>query len=465
MRQIILALAASIAVASPAFADPVDDLMARQMARSHIPGAAVAVVQDGKVVKLSAYGTANLEWGGKTDPDTSFQIASATKLFTGIILMRLVERGDLALGDPLTKYFPEAPPAWAGVKVGQLANHTSGLPQGFEGPRPSDLAQALETAMRAPLVHEPGAKSQYGLTDFVVLLAILEKVSGKSYSALLEQEIAAPLGLTHTRFSQAANKGPVRWSDVLDKRASVYAWEGGEQHVSDGLYPQVTYAAGGLFSSARDLAAVFAALDEGKLLKPESLRILETPPQLTGGGTGGFGVGWTAGVQRGVPIVGHSGGPALADVLRVEDRKLTVIVLANQHRFYPLLAPAVLDIYLPKGAEPRAIADKRPALTAALRQALASAAAGPVDRALFSNEGAKEMVPFFDELGPTMLLAVGPVRSLDLLAEASKGGQTTRKYRAVFDDHRMFWMLTTDAKGQIVRLIPTGEANDPSRPE
>lgn len=464
MRLIPIALAACLLFSSGAFASPADDLVQRQMARSHIPGAALAVVRDGEIIKLQGFGTASLEWDAAADADTAFQIASATKLFTGIVLMRLVERGQIRLDDPITKFFPDAPESWGTITVAHLANHTSGLPQGIEGPRPTDLAQTLASAMRSPLLHPPGAKSQYGLTDFVVLLAILEKVSGQSFPALIDAEIVKPLGLTRTSFSFAANKGPARWSKVLPHRAPVYAWEGGAQHVSDGLYPEITYAAGGLFSSARDLAKVFAALDQGRLLKPESLRILETPPTLTGGGRGGFGVGWTTGLLRGAPVVGHSGGPALADVLRAEDRKLTVIVLTNQQRLYPLLAPAVMALYLPAGQQAPAIADTRPALTDLARRTLVAAAEGKFDAEVFTAAGAEEMRPFFNELRSIMLDAIGPIRSMELVAEKSSDAGVNRKYRIGFDDHLTYWTLEADRDGHIASFAPTSESDDLNPP-
>lgn len=464
MRLVPIALAACLLFPADALAAPADDLVQRQMARSHIPGAALAVVRDGQIVKLQGFGTASLEWGAAADADTAFQIASATKLFTGIVLMRLVERGQLRLDDPIAEYFPNAPESWRTITVAHLANHTSGLIQGIEGPRPTDLAKTVADAMRAPLTHAPGAKSQYGLTDFVLLQAILEKVSGRSFPALIDAEIAGPLGLTHTGFSFAANKGPSRWSKVLPRRAPVYAWEADAQYVSDGLYPEITYAAGGMFSSARDLAKVFAALDQGRLLKPESLQILETPPPLTGGGTGGFGVGWTTGRLRGAPVVGHSGGPALADVLRAEDRKLTVIVLTNQQRLYPLLAPAVMALYLPAGEPPPAIADTRPTLTTRVRQVLASAADGQFDAANFTATGAEEMAPFFTELRQLMLGAVGPVRSVELVAEKANSAGLARKYRIGFEDHLTYWMLETDVSGRIASLTPTSESDELEAP-
>jgi len=459
MRLAVLSLLACL-VATPAFADPVDDVITAQMARSHIPGAAVAVVERGKVVKLSGYGKANLEWDAPVDTDTTFQIASATKLFTGIVLMRLVERGELSLDDSLSKYFPDGPASWRGIRVGQLANHTSGLTQGFgANAQYATFDEFLTATKPLPLVHEPGARSQYGLSDSILLQAVLEKVSGKPLPTLFADEIFKPLGLTRTGFNHAANRGTVRWAGVLPKRASVYAWEDGQQHISDNLYRPITYAAGGLFSSASDLARVFAAIDEGKLLNPESLRLIETPPVLTDGSRGGFGVGWTTRTYRGAPIVGHSGGPALADVVRSEDRKLTIIVLTNQHRFYPLLAESVADLYLPAGPRAKAIADKRTALTATVKAILTSAATGKVDPAVFTEAGAGEMVPFFVEMRGTLLTAVGPFKSADLIADSVKDGKVRRKYRVAFESRELFWNLTAEIGGKVVELIPVGEAD------
>src|SRR5688572_4829235 len=104
-----------LAWAPPARADPVDDIIAEQMAASHLPGVAVAIVEDGRVTKLAGYGRANLEWPARVDPDTRFQLASATKLLTAILLMREVERGRLSLDDPLSKFFAGAPESWSRI--------------------------------------------------------------------------------------------------------------------------------------------------------------------------------------------------------------------------------------------------------------------------------------------------------------------------------------------------------------
>ena len=81
-----------------AVADPVDDIVQGYMQAAHIPGAAVAVIDDGRLVKLEGYGQANLEWDTPVTPDTPFQTASASKVVAGVVLIRLVEQGTLSLG-------------------------------------------------------------------------------------------------------------------------------------------------------------------------------------------------------------------------------------------------------------------------------------------------------------------------------------------------------------------------------
>src|SRR5262245_24630848 len=93
----------------PASADSIDQYLQAQMAKQHIPGLAVVMVRDGRILKLRSYGLANLEWNIAATPDTAYQLASATKLLTATALMRLVEAGKLALDDPITQHLPEAP--------------------------------------------------------------------------------------------------------------------------------------------------------------------------------------------------------------------------------------------------------------------------------------------------------------------------------------------------------------------
>ena len=154
MRTLFFALAAALFAAVPPRADQVDNIVSKQMKVSHLPGVAAAIVDKGRVTKLSSYGDANLEWPARVDPDTRFQLASATKVFTGILLMRAVEQGRLSLDDPISNFFPGAPESWSRIHVRQLANHTSGLNEDLGQPGPKTLAEAVAASIgcRGPAV-------------------------------------------------------------------------------------------------------------------------------------------------------------------------------------------------------------------------------------------------------------------------------------------------------------------------
>lgn len=446
--------------AGVARADAVDDIVRQYMDVSHIPGAAVAVVEKGRVTKLAGYGVANLEFDAKVTPDTPFQIASATKIFTGVILMRMVERGEIGLDAPVTDFVPDAPPTWRAITIRRLANHTSGLPEGLGLPSQATAQDTVAAAMAKPLAYEPGSESRYGLTDFVVLTAILEKVSGLSFPDLLAREISTPLGLSHTGFTMTEERGPVRSARLMNGRAQVYGWRDGVQRDEAYLYPIRTYAAGGLYSSARDLATLFTAIEQHRLLSAESFRILTTPTPLTDGRKGAFGVGWTSGVYRGEPVVGHTGGPALADILYVPSRDLTIVALTNQRRFFALLAQSIADLQLPAIAPRATIPDQRPEQTAKVRAVLADAAAGRLDAKAFDAERAKDTLGFLGDFGQALLVAVGPARSVDLLSDrVLADGVVRRTYRVNFERRQMIWIARALADGRLIELRP-GEEND-----
>ena len=453
MHRLLAALALVISIApSPAAAAPdrIDAIVASQMRVSDIPGAAVAVIERGRVTKIKGYGLANLEWSAPVGTDTRFQLASATKIFTGVLLMRLVERGAVSLDDPLTRWFPDAPQSWASIRVRQLANHTSGLSDNLGADRPKTPEGIVKAAMAVPLAYPPGTEARYGFTDFAVLRVVLEKASGLSLPALLEREIVKPLALRSTGFAMASEDGNVRMAEVLSRRAGVYGLRDGKIVTSDFFFAPQGYGAGGLYSSIADLAAFFVALDQGRLLRRSSLIALETPAILPDGKTSGFGVGWVARAYRGLPVVGHSGGPALADIVRIEDRQLTVIALTNQQIFYPLIAEAVLDTMIPAPAAETPLVDDRPLLAARLKHAIEASAAGKDAFDEFATTGTSSSDALRSPFTRAMLRGVGPLQRIDYLGEAPRG----RRYRLTFARKTMVWLATGDDDGRIIALAP-----------
>lgn len=331
----------------------IDRAFNRRVEVYNLPALAVAIVQDGEVVYRRAEGCANLEFGAPATSATMFQLASVTKLLTAALLMRLVDDGMLGLEQAVSDHIPDLPPSWRAITVGQLANHSSGLPSGMvgggvapalAGDQVRTAADVVRVASEMPLSGEPGRISEYGLVDYAVLTEVMERATSRKFPELLETRVARPLGLTVT-FDHAVERGMARIADVIPQRASTYFWDGAKQKRMDVIYPRWGYSAGGLFGSLDALVAFVTGLDKG-FLSAGALEAMWRSSGVAGPPPAPFAIGWIPGEFKGVATVGHSGGPALADLLRAPSEKLTVIALCNQMAAPPQMARDVLSIVL-----------------------------------------------------------------------------------------------------------------------
>ncbi|NOK35654.1 beta-lactamase family protein [Corallococcus exercitus] len=439
--------------------DKVDAFLRAEMARNHIPGAAVAVVREGKVIKLAAYGTANLEWNAPATTRTAFQIASGTKMFTAVLLMDLVGQGKLRLDDRVCQYIADCPSAWKDITLRQLASHTSGLRPGPVDADNASVTAAIDTAKRAPLASAPGEKNAYGSDDFVLLTHVLEKVGGAPYEQLLRDRIFTPLGMTHSGFDHATltEAHVVLTSDVVAERSATYQWRADHQQQYWFLYPRYTLAAGGLFSSVTDMSRFAAALMGDTLLNAELRSSMWTPPRLNDGKPSSFAVGWTVGQYRGRREVAHSGGPALSDTVYYPDDKLAVVVLTNQRRLSPTLAHRVAQLFLspPPFLNAPGITDAAPERTEALKALLPALLAGKADSRHFTG-AAKDSLADLNEWLPIQLGGLPRMSRLILLEDSAD--HLTRTYRAIHGkDQTLRWFVRFDEAGQIAEVEPRDE--------
>src|SRR5882724_6150166 len=167
---LVLLLVSLLVAAPPARADAIDDYIRSEMERRHIPGLALAVARQGKIVKVRGYGVANLEHDVPVTPETVFELASVTKQFTAAAIMTLVEEGKVQLDDPVAWHLPRAPETWNAITVRHLLTHTSGLPglgSGLKalwpgGPRMRyTTAQMFDAAIKDELSFAAGERYQY----------------------------------------------------------------------------------------------------------------------------------------------------------------------------------------------------------------------------------------------------------------------------------------------------------------
>jgi len=300
-----------------------------------LPGISVAVGVNGEIVWAEGFGWANLEDKSLVDTNTRFRIGHVSKPLTSVAVGLLREQGRLHLDDEIQEYVPTFPKKDWPVTVRQLMGHVAGFRHYRNtewGDKPSvhceRASEGLATFANDSLLFQPETRYQYSTYGWVLVSAAVEAVAGVPFSEFMRTQIFEPLGMSHT--SADAPNAPI------PNRATSY-YEG---NLGGNLTTSVDYscfAGGGAFlSTPSDLVRFGAALSQGKLLKPDTVKRLQTPQQLTSGVETDYGLGWMvetvdlAGQQT--RLVGHASRTiegASTSFLTFPDRGLIVAVTSN----------------------------------------------------------------------------------------------------------------------------------------
>lgn len=314
----LLLLSVSLLAAAAAHAKPlsaadrayVDEVVAKEMSEGRLPGFSVSI-SGPKGSYTNVYGVSDTATDEPMALSDHVRIASITKTFTATAALRQVEQGNLALSDKLSKYIKGVPNGTR-ITIKQMIGMRSGLydytmdPQWsseFEAdPRMQfDYHGVVAILERHQPEFEPGAKTVYADSNYYLLGAILEKVSGMSMAKLVTREVIEPLGLKHTVYPTSAPL-PSPFS------RGYYAGPEGKSAITDVtlVNPDIAGAAGAMVSTVSDLRKYAKQLGEGALLSPkmEKLRLqfglLSKTPQIT--------AGYGLGIGRFGQWIGHNGG-------------------------------------------------------------------------------------------------------------------------------------------------------------
>jgi CubicO group peptidase (beta-lactamase class C family) len=296
------------------------------------PGAAVLVTKDGEVLLRKGYGLAELELSVPIEPDMVFRIGSVTKQFTAAAILLLEQQGKLSVQDDIRKHLPDYPTGGRTIRIEHLLTHTSGIRsytdmQAFWERMRDDLTvdELIATFRDEPLGFEPGEKYAYNNSGYVLLGAIIEKASGKSYEAFLRENIFEPLEMSRSYYGSA--------SRIIPGRAQGYGGANGEFANAEYLSMTLPYAAGSLLSTVDDLAKWDRALYGTKLLSGASLDKWWKPYRIASGESTHYGYGWSLSSYQGRQVIGHGGGinGFLCQVLRVPEERIFVAVLTNRN--------------------------------------------------------------------------------------------------------------------------------------
>ena len=407
----------------------VDAIVTGALAKSGVPSASVALVKDGQIAYIRAYGDACIDPRTPAMPEMRYNIGSVSKQFAATAILLLQEAGKLSLDDKVAKFVPDLTRADE-VTIRQLLSHTSGYqdycPQDYMIPsmlQPVIPRRILDLWAQKPLDFDPGTKWQYSNTNYVIAGIVVEKVTGTPLFRFLQERIFTPLGMKSV-------------TDIDQQKLEEDDPRGYIRYALGPLRPGPKegrgwlFAAGELGMSARDLARWDISIMDKTLMNPSSYQQFETEVLLKNGLSTHYGLGVSVGTEAGHRALSHSGevsGFTAQDII-LPDERAAVAVLTNQDATGVAGAIAHAIASLLVATEDPATAQKQDQA----RKIFDGLQHGTVDRSLFTDDANSY---FSDEALKDFaggLAPLGAPQAFVQISQALRGGMTYRAYRIQF---------------------------------
>jgi D-alanyl-D-alanine carboxypeptidase len=405
----------------------IDSTVTQVLVSLDVPSASIAIVKDGRIAYVHAYGDATLEPRAAARPEMRYSIGSISKQFTATAILMLAEQGKLSLDDPVSRFVPDLTRAKE-VTIRELLSHTSGYqdywPQDYVPPfmlKPVTAEGILDGWARKPLDFEPGTKWQYSNTNFVIAGVIVEKVSGMPLLDLLSKKIFVPLdmksvmNIDQNRLTQTDATGYARYG-LGPLRPAVKEGKGW------------LFAAGELAMPAEDLAKWDVGIIEQRLMKPASYREFEREIVLKNGLGTRYGLGVDVLEQQGRRAIKHSGevsGFTSHNVVFPDERG-AIVVLTNEDSIDApeLIAQKLVPLLFSNAAAGKE-EDEARVVFEQLQQ-------GKIDRAKFTDNGNAYFTQQALEDFASGLQKLGKPESFVEMMTNERGGMTFRQFFVSF---------------------------------
>jgi CubicO group peptidase (beta-lactamase class C family) len=318
-----------------------------------IPGVAVAVLKDNKVLFLKSYGYANLDHSVPVTNQTIFPLASVDKQIIATCIMMLYEQGRLNLEDPVSKYLDSVPSSWNNMQIKQLLTHTSGLPdeplesrngKGYDKYSSEDIYRHI---IKQDLIHPTNERFLYSDAGYFLLQQIFEKASGQYYPHFITERIFKPLAMSQT--------GILNPTEIVRGRSVSY-YRNSEAKLLINNFRQISVGPhfGDIGTTIEDFIKYEQAITENRLLKKETYQLMWTPATVKGNrqvsqfqdeadlfdANASYGFGWELDSFHGYRAVYHSGFTGNS-ITRFPDHGVTVLLLTNL-TYRPIFNPNAL---------------------------------------------------------------------------------------------------------------------------
>lgn len=346
MKKIIylLVFTTSLSMAQRANDSSFDDLRKfieeetfQKMKEKNVPGIAVAVLDNGKVIYKKGLGLADVKNQTSVNTKTGFNIGSISKLFTAWGIMKLVDQGKIALDDPVEKFLkrwklPSSDFNHDKVTIRALLSHTAGISvHGYPGFHPDAKLPSLEESLagengpvrenvEVKVIHEPQTKFKYSGGGYTILQLLVEEVTGESFEEFMAKEVFDPLKMKQTSFTLDRS--------ILRKSAKPYDENGDEVY----LERFTAKAAAGLHTNLEDLI-LFAksGFNGNDVLSETTITQMREPIDITKSKRGAYGLGYSTYFLGPITVQGHAGSNTGWETGFMMDfqRKSGVIILTN----------------------------------------------------------------------------------------------------------------------------------------
>lgn len=324
----------------------IDNYIENIMSEQKIPGLALAIAYNGKVLKKQNYGLSSIEYNVPVTDSSAFWLASVSKHFIATAIMQLHEKGRIGINDKIHKYLTDAPTNWKDVTIKHLMTHTSGLPTTSKasgwGERSAtgtySAEKIYENAKKDTLMFNPGEDFLYSDEGIYLLGYIIHKVSGLSFNDYMHKMIFKPSGMQSAYMMDHFKIHP--------NQATGYSIRNGEIIPDRNPYRLIDTelnSAGGIYATIDDMINWESAMTNNLLLTQKSKDLMWSTYKLNNGHPTHYGFCWYTQTTQNKRIIFHLG-VAGTEYLRFVDEKISIIVLTNQTKYVRAISHRIAEI-------------------------------------------------------------------------------------------------------------------------
>jgi CubicO group peptidase (beta-lactamase class C family) len=426
---------------------PITDTIQKLLIKSKVAGAAITVIKNEEVVYSGNYGYADIANNIPVSDNTEFGIMSLSKNFVACAVLQLSNNNKINLDASVLDYIYELPKLYAPVKIYQLLNHTSGVPdyvhvKGYmqHANKSQTPLAVLNPIFNDPLEFVPGTKNDYSNSNYMLLGILIERVSGKKLKDYLNEMIFQPLGMKHTYLEE----------NIMGNRDKAKGYTLKNDHLAyqEPLDPSQYWAAGGIVSTKNDMLLYHKALISGRLLSMSIVKTMMTPVKLGDGTNSEYGLGFELMQTPELEMAGNTGvglgyNAAYLDFFKDD---ITIIILTNTtNGNSALIAKQIHDAI----SSNHVSLDKpnQDNLDEMVKSVFKNALQGNAEQANFQDA---EILEKFKQTAIPYIQQHGELLTVEQKGEKKNPERVIRRYQITFKNSASMWVIIFSKEGKII---------------